>query len=401
MKETKKKGVLFFSDSSVLNPIIHSQGLPLFRSLSENGFRCFVLSFEVRQKSIDENERYKETVDQYSGIISFHKAFLKENNVISFLLNYFSSGFIAARKIISREKIDIIHARSLYPAIIGLFLKAIYPNLKLIYDNRGVFIEEQIYLEQWKRGGLKEKIFKALENQVLKKSDHIVVVSKVFRNALLRDHPELKNLSEKISVINNKTLISSEIKQDDLAGRKISNKIEGVYSGSSAKWQNINEIFSFAQKCVSEIENFHFKVMTYESEKFKKLITNFGELYQYSEISEVNPDNVFVNLLSGNFGLLLRENNIVNNVSSPLKFAEYLSAGLPVVVSEGVGDTGEIIKRYNIGVIVINKDHETAVKELKELLKDPDIYLRCRNAAEKEYNMEDSLYLYLAIYKRI
>jgi glycosyltransferase involved in cell wall biosynthesis len=401
MKESRKKGVLFFSDSSVLNPILHSQGLPLTRSLSENGFRCYFLSFESRQKSNDEHESYTEIVDQYAGIVSFHKALLKENKVFSFLFNYFSSGFIAARKIISQYKIDIIHTRSLYPAIIGLFLKIIYPKIKLIYDNRGVFIEEQIYLEQWKRGGVKEKIFKTLEKQVLKKSDHIVVVSKVFRDLLIRDHPKLKNLSDKVSVINNKTLIKDKIEEEDLTRRKTLNKIVGIYSGSSAKWQNINEIFSFAQKCSSEIKNFRFKVLTYESEKFKKLIANFGELSQASEISEVSPDDVFENLLSVNFGLLLRENNIVNNVSSPLKFAEYLSAGLPVVVSEGVGDTGEIIKRYNVGVIVINNDYETAVKELRELLNDPDIYLRCRDVSMQEYNMEDSLSSYLAIYQRI
>ena len=35
---------------------------------------------------------------------------------------------------------------------------------------------------------------------------------------------------------------------------------------------------------------------------------------------------------------------------SPIKFAESLACGLPVVVNSGIGDTGEIIKKEGIGV---------------------------------------------------
>ena len=95
----------------------------------------------------------------------------------------------------------------------------------------------------------------------------------------------------------------------------------------------------------------------------------YRDLYESSEILSVGSDEVFNQLTSANFGLLLRENNIVNNVSSPLKFAEYLAAGMPVVVSEGVGDTEETIKRYKVGVVIKNNDYDSAIFQLKELLK--------------------------------
>ena len=74
-----------------------------------------------------------------------------------------------SKTIVKKNKIDIVHARSLYPAIISMFLKIIYPRLKLIYDNRGVFIEEQIFLGQWKRQGITETTVRMLEGARHKK----------------------------------------------------------------------------------------------------------------------------------------------------------------------------------------------------------------------------------------
>ncbi len=399
MMGSNKRKILFISDSSILNPILHSQGFPLLKILSTQ-YECSLLSFEYFKQRKNEKIKYEETKQKYKFFISFFNVEIG-GYPVPYLLNYFFSGFLQAKKIIKRNKIDIIHARSLYPAIIGLFLKIRYQKIKLIYDNRGVFIQEQIYLGQWHKGGAKERVFKALEKLVLKKSDHVIVVSKVFYDLLLHDNPSLENLSVKISVINNKTYIVGEINSEDLEKRKNTNGIICIYSGSSAKWQNIDEIFSFAQNCISKLDNFRFKILTYESGIFKKKISNYKELQKISKISEVSSGEVFDQLLSANFGLLLRENNIINNVSSPLKFAEYLAAGLPVVVSEGVGDTAEIINHYNVGVVIKGHDFGPAIIKIKELLKQPDIYSRCMKVAKEEFNIEDSFKAYENIYSNL
>ncbi len=393
------RNLLFFSDSSILNPILHSQGLPLLKFLSKQKFKCYLLSFESLKK-IDENKvQYDVIRNQYISFISLNEIFLNENSSIPFLLNYFIIGFVKAKKIIKEKRIEIIHARSLFPAIISLLLKINYPNLKVLYDNRGVFIDEQIYLKQWKREGLIENIFRILERWIIKKSDHIVVVSRVFKDFLINEHPAINNLSEKISVINNKTYID-KLKPEDFIKQKNKNII-CVFSGSSAKWQNLNEVITFAQNCLRRINNFRFKILTYEVDKFEKEILNYKELFHVTEILNLTSDKVFDQLTSANFGLLLRENNLINNVSSPLKFAEYLAAGLPIVVSEGVGDTEEIINSHKVGIVVKHNDFESAILKLEELLREPDIYTRCRYVAEKYFNIEDSFNLYNSIYCNI
>ena len=400
MKETKKTNILFINDGSILNPIIHSQGLPLLKFLS-NSYNCTMLSFELPVKSDKEHERYNYIHKNYKSYVSFVQTELKNYGVVPYLIIYFLKGIPKTFFTVKKYKIKLIHTRSLFPAIIGLCIKIIFPKTKLLYDNRGVLIEEMIYTGIYKRAGFREKIMRRLENRVIRKSDHIVVVSKVFKDFLINKYSHLENLSDKISVINNKTEIDNKITPEDLDLRKDKNIITCIYSGSSAQWQSVQEIFTFAQKCLSEFKDFKLKILTYHPEEFQNQFLHFNDLSEITEILNVSSDKVFNHLAKANYGLLLREDNIINNVSSPLKFAEYLAAGLPVVVSKGVGDTGEIIDKYNVGVVIKNNDFQTAILELKELLKDSSVYKRCREVAVKEFNLEKSFKDYKLIYDNL
>ena len=50
--------------------------------------------------------------------------------------------------------------------------------------------------------------------------------------------------------------------------------------------------------------------------------------------------------------LLFREDTLINNISSPTKFAEYLCAGLPVLMTQGIGDYSDIVKEQSVGSII-------------------------------------------------
>lgn len=55
-------------------------------------------------------------------------------------------------------------------------------------------------------------------------------------------------------------------------------------------------------------------------------------------------------------GLLLRDERITNNVASPTKFAEYLSAGLPVLISEHVGDFSAMVRSEGLGQVIVGEE---------------------------------------------
>ena len=90
--------------------------------------------------------------------------------------------------------------------------------------------------------------------------------------------------------------------------------------------------------------------------------------------------------------------------SSPTRLAEVLGCGIPVIVSEGVGDIDEIINKYKVGIIIKGSSKENfdqAYIELTELLKDPNLSKRCRETAEKLFSIEVGINLYRKIYESI
>jgi len=397
-----ESSILFLNDGSLINPIIKSQGLPLLKELADTGFACTFCSFEPLKMSEQHNEKLKSIRKEFNTFINFKEVITGKYCFLPNSIMYFYKGFRIVTKLVKTYNIRIIHARSLYPVIIGIIVKLFYPRLRVIYDNRGVFIEEEIFKSHWRRGGIKERIFKLIENKVLKKADHIVVVSKAFKKYLLEKYSSNKaNLNNKISVISNKTLLNHNLDSQKLNLRMHNEKVTCIYAGSGVLWQNIPEIISFAEKCNLLVEDFNLKIVTYHPPTFKIEINKSKDLKEITKIIEVDSDNVLEHLLTANFGLLLRENNLINKVSSPLKFAEYLAAGLPVMVSEGVGDTEQIIQQYKVGVIIRDKNYKKAINNMMELLKDPEIHDRCRNTAKKEFNIRDAIDTFRSVYFKL
>ena len=388
------KSIIFLTDSNLDNPILHKQGLPLLVHLSSIGYKVFFAFFNRNNET--NSEFSKHTISDFSNSIDFIEIKLNSIRFLPSWAPFFILGFISVKKIIKKNQIKILHARSLFPAILSCLLKIFnYKTLMVIYDNRGVYIDEMIEVDRWKKYGLEEKFLRQIENLLERYCDRIVVVSNHFKTHLLSKHT--KNISSKISVISNRTLIDMNINLT----QKDNNKIILVYSGSDAIWQNSSELKKLFIQALNIFDEVIFKIISYEQDKFQSLFSDESELLQRIDIVSVEPIKVKEELSKCNCGILLRENNLINNVSSPLKFAEYLAAGLPVLLSEGVGDTESIIKKYAVGIIIKNNNYITALKDLSELLNDKDVYGRCLRVANKEFNINTSFKQYQEIYDKL
>ncbi|MNT70775.1 hypothetical protein D3C72_2091940 [compost metagenome] len=103
---------------------------------------------------------------------------------------------------------------------------------------------------------------------------------------------------------------------------------------------------------------------------------------------------------------MLRKDNIINQVAAPIKFTDYLSGGLLVMVSDNIGDTSVAVKKYDLGYVLEKLDNvyfDTIVAEVSLTLQQKLINreqkanmaldeLSLKNAADRYY----SLYLQLA-----
>jgi len=91
--------------------------------------------------------------------------------------------------------------------------------------------------------------------------------------------------------------------------------------------------------------------------------------------------------------------------SSPIKMGEFLASGVPVVINPGIGDTEELVRENNVGIVVTNfsdghysnaVDQLRALKEEGEALKE-----RCRKTAEENLSLEKAVGSYAHIYEAL
>jgi glycosyltransferase involved in cell wall biosynthesis len=196
---------------------------------------------------------------------------------------------------------------------------------------------------------------------MIKISDKIIVVSEKLIKHKSGKY-RLKSIMDKTMIIygaadSNHFYYSEEIRKRKREEWGIINKIVLVYVGMLDKvWQIPDKIFQFAADLKRSIPDLFFMIITPNIKIAEILCRKYGLSKNDTMIEEATQDNLKEYLNASDFGLLLRENTLVNNVASPTKFAEYLLCGLPVIISEGIGDYSEFTINKNVGIVIRNND---------------------------------------------
>ena len=122
-----------------------------------------------------------------------------------------------------------------------------------------------------------------------------------------------------------------------------------VYSGSTSGWQSFKVLESILGRILSSGQKYKLLFLS----KSDQSIENMKKMYPGQIQNKWLPHSRVQSILAMcDYGILYREQSITNRVAAPTKFAEYLSAGLPVLISEGIGDYTEFVKIHGCGYIL-------------------------------------------------
>ena len=124
--------------------------------------------------------------------------------------------------------------------------------------------------------------------------------------------------------------------------------IKFVYVGGVSKWQKINSIIELFV-AISEVYDAEFMFIS-NNKDYLLNILNRTPLSRHSVISCDNK-TVLSHLEDCDFGILLRDDHIINKVASPIKFLEYLGAGVIPIISDNVGDYSSDVLKYKLGIV--------------------------------------------------
>ncbi len=129
------------------------------------------------------------------------------------------------------------------------------------------------------------------------------------------------------------------------------NDVVFIYSGSTEVWQKIDLMMQIIQKLIDN-KNYKFILLTGNTQEMTDLAKKYGLFPRENLfISTVPPEELGNYYDIAHYGFVLRDDHILNEVSSPTKFLEYLYFGItPILKSTKIGD----FMNFNIDYITID-----------------------------------------------
>lgn len=122
-----------------------------------------------------------------------------------------------------------------------------------------------------------------------------------------------------------------------------------VYSGSTVGWQSVDLMAMVLETVLNRDPTARALFLSQDDEHIRLLKKRFpGRV----ELRWYPHDRVLPVLACCDIGLLVRNPSITNKVASPTKFAEYLSAGLQVLISEELGDLSPLVRSHGLGWVL-------------------------------------------------
>lgn len=250
-------------------------------------------------------------------------------------------------------KPNAIMCRNAIPAKIGLMLKKIKLIKKVVFDGRAAEYEQYIEYKLTNNIHFANHIFE-IEKESVNQADFKIVVSQALVNYwrtkfdyTQHNHVVIPcTLNSKHNQFQNSNTINREncrYKKEDIIL---------IYSGSVAQWQSIDLLLHFFEEQLINNKSIQIIFLCKETDTIQafknKYPTRITQLWS-------SESEVYDYLSMADYGILLRDNTWTNKVASPVKFAEYLNAGLDVIISPEVGDFSEFVVNKSCGFIFDNQ----------------------------------------------
>jgi len=282
------------------------------------------------------------------------------------------------RKIRASGAMAIVQCRNTAATQIALSARDAGLPIRVIFDCRGVVDHEFLYDHGYDFGdappALRECALKLSKQQqdCARRADAVYCVSAAMAQYLVSD-AEIS--SDKCTVIpccvETQTLgVGAASRAEVRARLGFDGKLVVCYCGSLVGYQRIGHSLALFLQILALEPRAHFFAITTSAEKMRSTALAAGLLEDQMTVVSVAPDEVPAMLSAADLGLLLRERSPVNLVASPVKFAEYLASGTPVIVSAGIGDFSALVSDQRIGLTLDDySDHEITQNQLEPFLK--------------------------------
>ncbi len=288
-------------------------------------------------------------------------------------------------------RFDVVHARG-YMASLLSFLATKIRGSQFIFDTRGEYPEEMAMNGRWPTSGMTFRMWKFIEQYMVRYSDAVIGVTPTFKQRYISE-----GAKRSLFVPNRCEVDRFGV---DSTNNSLYEEPTLLFTGEmSSTWNHPKRVaksFLLLKKHISALK---LKLITQRNPEFVHgELKNSIRRSDYSLESSL-PAEIPQRIVGSSIGLVLA---IRHTGNWPVKFAEYLSAGLPVVVDCQVGEqiTVPVIK-YRLGIVIDENDPNT-YKAISDVIAHRSEYsTRCLRYARMKLDLSHTVRQYIRLYRQL
>ena len=365
--------ISYLSVDSIQEGVGASQIMPLVKALASQGKKVCLTTCE---KSPPPNLLKNELADV--GI---------SWNILHYGKNGAFHGFLRLGKIfVYMPRAKIIHARSDIPAVAAVLR---FPFGRILWDVRSLWADQRRIIDSkgWNRATAGAAKF--LERIAASRSTAMTTLTQAVVPVLERRYKKLPIIREVIPTCTQ----LDKFQVSKMPSGPITCLLPGTFN-------NFYDLDQMRQIISTLRELTQLQIIWVKPKESTTIALNVGEdlvtTAAYKEMPAL--------FQSSHFGLIVckSDNLEVLTAVAPTKVAEFLASGRPILVSRGIGDLDSLIETYKVGVsLEPGIDMRDSLLRFMELLKDPEIHIRCRQLAEEMFSMASAVEKYTSIYRKM
>lgn len=365
--------ISYLSVDSIQEGVGASQIVPLVKALASQGKNVCLTTCE---KSPPPNSLKIELADV--GI---------SWNILHYGKNGAVHGFLRLGKMfVYMPRAKIIHARSDIPAVAAVLR---FPFGRILWDVRSLWADQRRIIDSkgWNRATAGAAKF--LERIAASRSTAMTTLTQAVVPVLERRYKKLPIIREVIPTCTQ----LDKFQVSKMPSGAITCLLPGTFN-------NFYDLDQMRQIISTLRELTQLQIVWVKPKESTTIALNVGEDLVTTAVYKDMP----ALFQSSHFGLIVcKSNNLeVLTAVAPTKVAEFLASGRPILVSRGIGDLDSLIETYKVGVsLEPGIDMRDSLLRFMELLKDPEIHIRCRQLAEEMFSMASAVEKYTSIYRKM
>jgi glycosyltransferase involved in cell wall biosynthesis len=268
-----------------------------------------------------------------------------------------------------RDRRVVLHTRQVVMGRLALALRRWCPSVRVIPELEGdpvaeaqykhALIEDPSALQAllWR---IEAAFYRHHEGRMVRGGDAVVCVSHKLKAVLVDRYRLTPQQAERIRVfpsVASRERFAFLPRERDRIRRALGldGKFVVIYNGNLAgRWQVPDKLVQVFQLIRAERPDAVFLVLSPEEQ--------WRHIRPHLEASELSPndyllrtcphDEVAAHLSASDVGLLLRDRHPMNEVAAPGKFAEYVLSGLPIIMTDGIGDFSEVARESECACVL-------------------------------------------------